>query len=365
MTSTATKRTSFARASLSSAALGFLLVLARAVPAQAQIAGPSVAPGPAPYGGAYSGQPTTSAPTGYSGFMYTPPPRTRSNNEMTLLFATSAAYGVGMGTWVSAEAGIHDPGLFLIAPALLGLAAPVGAYALDQPKMRRGVPTAISAGILLGAGEGLGIAGTQIVVSSSADAWKFRGLSRAMALGSTVGGIGGWLAGTWLEPPPNTALLAMSGAVWGTAVGSMFGYGASPGNYGWGRANDSAAIGGLVGYNVGALGAAGLGTLATLTERQLMWMWAGAGIGAAASLPVFLFYAGDGGPPARRGFVFMGTACTLGIVAGAVFSSNKAGLAQRNTSLHVAQVEPAFELLGVIPWYTAREGGLSAVGTFR
>jgi hypothetical protein len=52
-------------------------------------------------------------------------------------------------------------------------------------------------------------------------------------------------------------------------------------------------------------------------------MWAGAGIGVAASLPVFLFYAGDDGPPAKRGFLFMGTATTLGIAAGAIFASGE------------------------------------------
>jgi len=145
----------------------------------------------------------------------------------------------------------------------------------------------------------------------------------------------------------------------------MFGYGASPSNYSWGRANDWAAVGGLVGYNIGALGAAGLGTAALLSDKQLAWMWAGAGIGAAASLPVFLFYAGDGGPPARRGFVFMGTATTLGIVAGAVFAPNDSRIARARDQQNVASWEPPIEILGILPWYSAREGGLTAIGTFR
>ena len=308
---------------------------------------------------------TNGNPVGFSGYSYSAPPRTRANNEMTFLYATSIMYGVGLGVEFSAEVGIKDPGLFLIAPALLGVAAPLGAYELDTPKMHRGVPTSISVGLLLGAGEGLGIAGTQMVSANSDDAWKFRGLSRSMALGATLGGVGGWLAGTWLEPPPNTTVLALSGAVWGTAVGSMFGYGASPSNYSWGRANDWAAVGGLVGYNIGALGAAGLGTAALLSDKQLAWMWAGAGIGAAASLPVFLFYAGDGGPPARRGFVFMGTATTLGIVAGAVFAPNDSRIARARDQQNVASWEPPIEILGILPWYSAREGGLTAIGTFR
>ena len=288
---------------------------------------------------------------------------------MALLYATSVVYGVGMGVEFSSEVGIKDPGLFLIAPALLSVAAPIGAYALDQPSMHRGVPSAISAGFLLGTGEGIGIAGTQMVSASAGSAWGFRGFSRAVAIGSTVGGVGGWLAGTWLEPPPNTSVLALSGAAWGTAIGSMIGYGASPTSYNFsganGRANDWAAMGGLVGYNLGALGAAGFGTVTTVSDSQLQWMWAGAGIGAAVSLPVFLFYAGDGGPPAKRGFVFMGTATTLGVVAGAVFAPGKRTLAKRTSDPQTAHVESAFELLGIVPWWSTKDGGLMALGTFR
>jgi hypothetical protein len=307
----------------------------------------------------------TPYPSSYSAYTYSTPTKTRSTDEMTLLYVTSAVYGVGLGVEVSSEIGIKDPGLFLIAPAILGVAAPVGAYALDKPKMHRGLPTAISAGLLLGAGEGVGIAGTQMVTARTSDAWKFRGLSRAMTLGATVGGVGGWLAGTWLEPPPNTVFFTMSGAVWGTAIGSMFGYGASPGNYQWGRANDWSAVGGLVGYNVGALGAAATGLMTTVTDRQLLWTWAGAGIGAAASLPIFLFYAGDGGPPARRGFVFMGTATTVGIVAGGIFSSTGSATARRSTAPSVASDKPMFELAGLFPFWNSSQGGLVAVGTIR
>ena len=315
-------------------------------------------------GPSYGWQANAGSP-GYSTYSYLAPTKTRSNSEMTFLYTTSVVYGVGVGIEFSAEAGIKDPGLFLIAPALLGIAAPIGAYALDQPTMHRGVPTAVSVGLLLGAGEGLGIAGTQMVVASSANAWKFRGLSRASALGATLGGVGGWLAGTWLEPPPNTSLVALSGAIWGTAVGSMFGYGASPGNYPYGRANDWAAVAGLIGYNLGALGAAGLGTATLLSSKQIAWMWAGAGIGAAASLPVFLFYAGEGGPPARRGFVFMGTATTLGIVAGAIFSADNTHMARTRSDQYLAGAEPPFEILGILPWWNAKDAGLFAVGTFR
>jgi len=194
---------------------------------------------------------------------------------------------------------------------------------------------AISAGLMLGAGEGLGIWGTQRVSARAENAWGFRGLSRAAAIGSTIGGVGGYLAGEFMEPPPTTSVLALSGAVWGTAIGSMFGYGST--NDSWGKSNDRTAIAGLIGYNVGMVAAGGLGALMVPTETQIAWMWSGAGIGAAVSLPVFLLYAGDGGPPARRGFIFMGTATTLGLIAGGVFSSGSVKIGAKQPSSYVAK----------------------------
>jgi hypothetical protein len=229
--------------------------------------------------------------------------------------------------------------------------------------MKRGQPMAITAGLLLGAGEGLGIWGTQRVSANADNAWGFRGLSRAAALGSTIGGVAGYFAGEFLEPPPTTSFMAVSGAFWGTAIGSMFAYGSTDGS--WGKSNDRTSVGGLVGYNVGMIAAGGLGSIFVPTETQLAWMWSGAGIGAAVSLPVFLLYAGDGGPPARRGFVFMGTATTLGIVAGAVFGSSSAstGKTQQNSYLARRSKSSFGHVEAVLPTIAPDHLGLSVFGS--
>ena len=292
--------------------------------------------------------------------------KTRDGAEMGALYVTSAAYGFGLGIWLSTELKLqNDPAPFLIAPFVLGVAAPIGAFALDQPTMKRGKPSAITAGLLLGAGEGLGIWGTQAVAANSVDAWQFRGLARASAIGSTVGGVAGWVVGEFLEPPPMTSWLAVSGAFWGTAIGSMFTYGATGGSSSWGKANDKTAIGGLIGYNVGMLAAGGLGVLTVPTVNQLAWMWSGAGIGAAVSLPVFLFYVGDGGPPARRGFIFMGTTTTLGIVAGGVFAAASAKIGKTHSNYSIASHRSrAFgHIEGVLPLMTSDQLGLSLWGS--
>jgi hypothetical protein len=130
----------------------------------------------------------------------------------------------------------------------------------------------------------------------------------------------------------------VSGVVWGTAIGSMFGYGASGT-----KAHRAAALGGLIGYNAGLVAMAGLSTAVVTSWYELGWMWAGAGIGAAASLPVFLFYTGKDTPPAKRGFIFMGTAATVGLAAGALLS----GTFQHVGSRPFASVASADQS---IPW---------------
>jgi len=247
----------------------------------------------------------------------------RDDVEIGLLYTTAALYGVGTGIWFSSEIGITDPGIFLIPPALLGVAAPAGVWFLDDPEMDRGLPAAIASGMVIGAGEGIGIWSYQYVTATEDDAWGFPGLTRATTLGATLGGAAGFATGYYLEPSPKSSLLTSSAVVWGAAVGTMFGYGGSEADVGFGNANDSASLGGLIGFNLALAAGAATSAIYIPSWEQIGWMWAGAGIGAAASLPVFLFYAGDDGPPAKRGFLFMGTATTLGIAAGAIFGSGE------------------------------------------
>lgn len=295
---------------------------------------PAAAPAPAPYG----------YPGGYSAPYAPSAPARRSGVEISLLYATAVVYGVGVGIWLDAELGVDDPAVFMIAPAVLGVAAPVGVYVLDTPTMRRGLAGAITAGALVGAGEGIGLSSYQFVTANEHDAWGFRGLARATALGATLGAAGGAVLGLVQTPSPRSSVLITSGVTWGSAIGSMFGYGASSAGVGYGLANDKAALGGLIGYNVGLVATGALSAVYIPTTSSLTWMWAGAGIGFAASLPVFLFYAGDDGPPAKRGLIFSGTATTLGIAAGAVFTAgsreDSAGSNERPSFARVNSVGP-------------------------
>src|SRR5262245_48998957 len=59
--------------------------------------------------------------------------------EIGTLYGFSAGYGVGTGIWLDAEFGIDDPGMRFLPPVILGLAAPVGVFFLDRPRMPRGM----------------------------------------------------------------------------------------------------------------------------------------------------------------------------------------------------------------------------------
>jgi len=127
---------------------------------------------------------------------------------------------------------------------------------------------------------------------------------------------------------------------WGMVIGTAFGYGSSKASSAFGDANDAASLGGLIGYNAGLAGAAALSTMWVPSYTSLAWMWGGLGAGVAISLPVYLFYtSGDHDP--RRGLIFQGTAATLGLVAGAIFTMDSRDVAATPSPGARARQQPA------------------------
>jgi hypothetical protein len=234
-----------------------------------------------------------------------------------LLYGTSVAWGVGTGIWLDALFEIEDPGLRFILPGVFGVAAPVAVFLADRPAMPEGLPSAIAAGMIIGAGEGLGIASTQWVVADEENEWGFKGLATSEFIGSTVGGAGGAVFYYFLKPHPKNNVFITSSIFWGALIGSEFGGGASGSFALWGETNDSVATGGLIGFNVALVGAAGLSAFWTPSWDQIGWMWGGLAIGSVVTAPVYIFYAGSDYDP-RRGLIFQGVAGALGIGAGAL-----------------------------------------------
>lgn len=249
--------------------------------------------------------------------------RHASTFERGALYAAAAAYGVGLGIWADVELRLDDPAQLLIPPTLLGVALPLGAYLLNGPEWPRGVPAALAAGVAIGAAEGAALAGLQMLTSD--EPWGHRGMVRSIAIGSTLGAVGGYVLSVAQRPSPNISAFAASGAVWGALIGSAAGLGASEAGVGFSRSNDWMARGGWIGLNTGLVAAMALSTAFVPSVEQLSWMWTGAAIGAIASLPVYLFYLDEDAPPAKRGLLFSATMSTLGIVLGGVFGRQVGG----------------------------------------
>jgi hypothetical protein len=276
-------------------------------------------------------------------------PAGASDSEVGALYAVSVGYGIGTGIWLDAELGVDDPGLQFLPPAILGVAAPVGVFFLNRPRMPRGMPAAIATGMFIGAGEGLGLAGYQFAHAQSGDEPSFTAVTRSVFLGSTAGTVVGYIAAVTMEPSPKTSVLMASSVTWGTVVGSMWGYGSSTSGTDWSTSNDTAALGGLIGFNAGLVGAAALSTVWVPSYESLSWMWIGFGAGLAISLPVYVFYAG-GDHDARRGLIVQGTLGTLGLVAGAVFTidAHDFGLNEHRSEEVASKPskQPAFQITG-------------------
>lgn len=244
-------------------------------------------PGPYPQPGP---QPAPAAP---------PPNPYRSPGEMAYLYGVSIAYGAGTGIWIDALAKLNDPAPEVIAPIGLAIAMPIGVYLWDaNDEFGKGVPSSIATGMLLGGVEGVAVSGLQWQLTGGTNPgpnsgqWDFTAWSTLTFLGATGGGIGGFAFGEWLHPDPHGLALISSGAGWGSMFGAMFGAGlASRTDF----VGNGAAVGGFISYNAG-IAAAGALSVAGYTPawESLKWMWIGDVLGTAATMPIYLFYIGDG-----------------------------------------------------------------------
>jgi hypothetical protein len=250
-------------------------------------------------------------------------PQVRSGLEMGYLYATAIGWGAGAGIWIDAEA-YHgkrvDVGISLIAPLILGAAAPIGVFLADRRPMREGLPSAIASGLVIGAGEGLVIAafGSSRGSNHATDnGWDFRTLTRAEIVGATLGGAGGIAWGLLAKPTPKRNMFLTSSVAWGAVIGYEFGGGATKTGTNWATSNDGVTLGGLVGFNIGLAAAAGVSAFWTPSWNQLAWMWGGFGIAEAVSAVVYPIYAATDKAAMRHGLIFQGVAGTVGVIGGA------------------------------------------------
>src|ERR1700722_11684219 len=285
---------------------------------------PTAQPYPAPYGQAPGyGQPPGYGPApgyGQPYQPYYPPPRpqrrVRSYGEMAYLYGVGAAYGFGTGMWLDSLGHVSDPGLWVITPIALGVAAPIGAYYWDRyDEFNRGVPSSIATGLLLGGIEGVAIGGLQwqLTGNGGPNTWAFSTQTSVTFFTATVGGVGGYLFGEWLRPDPRSLGLIASGAGFGTAFGVLLGTGIDGAN--------GAAAWGFAGYNAGILATGILATQWVPSWQTLKYMWLGDVLGTLATTPVYLFYIGSSADP-RHGLIANALGGAAGLAVAAALTAN-------------------------------------------
>jgi len=320
---------------------------------------PLQAPPPAPV---YPPGPVYTAPPPAP--YYAPPPRSpyRSPNEMVFLYGVGAAYGVGTGIWLDALAHLSDPGLASLAPLILGAAVPVGVYLWDyQQELDRGVPSSIATGLLLGGVEGIAISGLQwqLTGNGGPNTWNFQTWTSITFATSTLGGIGGFIFGEWIQPDPRSLALIASGSGWGALTGILFGSGVvSAGS----DTKDGAAVWGFAGYNLGVLAAGAASMVYVPSYETLKYMWAGEMLGILATTPIYLFYVNGG--EVRHGLIFNAVGGLAGLTIAGLLAGNV------HDPPGTAAFTPPFQFAvapapGVTPNSIARSGGeLTVYGTF-
>ena len=278
-------------------------------------------------------------PGGYPPGVMPPPAAstTRSPDEMVGLYVTSGLYGVGSGIWLDSLFKLSDPGPAVIMPILLGAAAPVGVLLWDSQggPLHRGVPSSIATGLVLGAVEGIAIDGVQWQYNREKNKdWNFSTQTTITWIMATGGGVGGWAFGEWLRPDPRSASFILSGAGWGSLSGAMLGIAVSGKDW-----KDGASVAGLIGYNVGFLGAGGITIAHTASYESQKWMWAGYGLGAGAGCLVFIPYLFSS-DDAKHGFIGPALGGLAGMALAGVFTWNT-----QDTPAHAGmKFKPPFNL---------------------
>jgi len=243
---------------------------------------------------------------------------------MTALYITSALWGVGTGIWLDSLAKIKDPGVAIIMPIVFGAAAPIGAYLWDDQggPLHRGVPASVSAGLALGAVEGIAVAGTQWQYTRNRNKdWPFATQTTVTWIFATGGGVGGWAFGEAVRPDPRSMGFIVSGAGWGAGSGTMIGIAASGKDW-----KDGAAVAGLIGYNVGILGAGAISLAHTASWESQKYMWLGYLGGALVGCLVFPLYLFSDADP-KHGFIgpALGGLAGVGIAGALTWDLKDAG----------------------------------------
>ena len=176
----------------------------------------------------------------------------RSQEEMTVLYATAFVYGIGTSAWVALMTEPKNLGAAVLPFALLTTASVGGVALADGYRpFRRGVPQSIASGVYLGFGEGIWAVGLQHAGAArrnDASRWNSAQVASVLWGGATLGAIGGGLVGAVRQPTPGRVSFTLSASLWGGLVSSFAATALSADEQ---RRTEHAFAAGWIGYNVG------------------------------------------------------------------------------------------------------------------
>ncbi len=244
---------------------------------------------------------------------------------MIYLYGTGLAYGVGTGIWIDVLASTGDPAVATIAPILFGAGVPLGFFLWDYlDTFRPGVPATMATGMWLGLLEGVAITGTQHATTGPTKNWDVGTATTITFMTTTIGGVGGYFFGRWLEPDPRGVAFIAEGMAWGAGTGVMLGIGgSSDGRPGSEKSSaDGAAVGTLLGANIGIVGTGALVVAGYQPSWQAQkWMWLGYTAGAALPSLVYLAYIGSDKDP-KHGLIANALGGVAGLTVAALIARN-------------------------------------------
>ena len=178
-------------------------------------------------------------------------PSLRSPDELTALYTAAVLYGLGTSAWVALQLRPESFGTALL-PFAIATPATVAAVALadNYRPLRHGIPHAIAAGLYLGLGEGIWLAGYQNAYAAhhGRQRWSAERVSSVLWVATSVGAVTGGLVGAWRRPTPGRVSFTASTAIWGGLLSALTTSALIPdGN---GRSQYAFVVGSM-GYNVG------------------------------------------------------------------------------------------------------------------
>lgn len=245
-----------------------------------------------------------------------PQPALRTTDELATLYATAIFYGLGTSAWLALQAEPDNVAGALIPFATLTPAAAAAIALADSWRpLRHGIPHAIAAGMYLGFGEGLWLAGFQRAYASAHDdveKWGAQRTSTALWLCATGGGLAGGLIGAINRPTPGRVSFTASSAIWSGALGGFVAHALS--SDASQRGQMTYLVGGLA-YNAGLLAGIVFGPVVAPSVARVRYVDLGGLFGALLVGGGYALLVGEADSRVGMGVAAVGGALGLGIAA--------------------------------------------------